>query len=235
VRSYAPDWPLASHPQALTPGTDNAPRAVARQILAFLAALDLEDVTLVGNDTGGALCQFVLDVDAARIGRLVLTNCDAFDQFPPAPLGPLFKAFARPALVKPLMLPMRATAVRHSAAGYGTLARHLDADQTRAWIEPCLRDAGVREDAARFARGVDPAELLDVSTRLGAFAGPVSLVWGQADRFFKPALARRLRDAFADAQLVEVEDSRTFVALDEPQRLADEIVAIGDRSVLTGA
>lgn len=235
VRSYAPDWPLGSHPHALTPGTDNDPRAVARQVLAFLAAVELEDVTLVGNDTGGALCQFVLDTDASRIGRLVLTNCDAFDQFPPAPFDLLFKAFRRPRGIKPLMLPMRMTAVRHSPAGYGMLARDLDAEQTRAWVEPCLQSAGVRVDVARFASGVDPEELLDVSTRLAAFAGPVSLVWGRADRFFRPALAHRLLDVFADARLVELEGSRTFVPLDDPQRLADEIVAIGDRSAATRA
>ena len=234
VRSYAPDWPLGSHRVALTPGTDNSPRDVARQIVAFLTALELDDVTLVGNDTGGALCQFVLDTDASRIGRLVLTNCDAFDVFPPAPFDLMFKTFRRPRAIRPLMQPMRSAAVRRSPAGYGTLARALDADQTRGWVEPCLEDAGVREDVARFANGVDPDELLDVSTRLGAFHGPVSLVWGQADRFFKPTFARRLREVFADARLIELEGCRTFVPLDEPQRLADEIRAVGDRSALTG-
>jgi pimeloyl-ACP methyl ester carboxylesterase len=233
VRSYAPDWPLGSHPRPLRPGTDNSPRAVARQILAFLEAQDLTDVTLVGNDTGGALCQFVLDTDSSRIGRLVLTNCDAFDQFPPAPFDLLFKSFRKPRAIRPLLLPMRATAVRHSPAGYGTLARPLDAAQTRSWIEPCLTDAGVREDVSRFVNGVDPEELLDISTRLAEFGGPVTLVWGQHDRFFTPAHGRRLGDAFADARFVELEGCRTFVPLDEPQRLADQIVAIADRSALT--
>jgi pimeloyl-ACP methyl ester carboxylesterase len=233
VRSYAPDWPLGSHRHPLVARTDNSPRGVARQILAFLEALGLEDVTLVGNDTGGALCQFVLDTDASRIGRLVLTNCDAFDAFPPAPFDVLFKTFRRARAIKPLMLPMRATAVRHSPAGYGVLARELDADQTRAWVEPCLDDAGIREDVARFANGVDPEELLDVSTRLDAFRGPVSLVWGRADRFFKPEFGRRLCAAFADARLVELEGCRTFVPIDEPRRLAEKIVAVGDRSSLT--
>jgi pimeloyl-ACP methyl ester carboxylesterase len=233
VRSYAPDWPLGSHRAPLAAGTDNSPRGLARQIVAFLEALELQDVTLVGNDTGGALCQFVLDTDASRIGRLVLTNCDAFDEFPPAPFDTMFKAFRRTGAIRPLMTPMRSTAARHSPAGYGMLAGDLDAAQTRAWVDPCLADGAVRADVARFANGVDPEELLDVSTRLGEFAGPVTLVWGQADRFFKPAFARRLREAFADARLVELDGCRTFVPLDEPQRLADEIVAIVDRSALT--
>ena len=83
VRSYAPDWPLGAHPLALGAGADQSPRGVARQVLSFIEALELDDVTLVGNDTGGAICQFLLDTDASRIGRLVLTNCDAFDSFPP--------------------------------------------------------------------------------------------------------------------------------------------------------
>lgn len=229
VRSYAPDWPLGSHRIALTRGTANAPRDVARQILAFLEALDLDHVTLVGNDSGGALCQFLLDTDASRIGRLVLTNCDAFDAFPPAPFDRLVSALRRVHAIKPLMQPMRVTALRHSAAGYGLLARQLDADQTRAWINPCLTDAAVREDLARLAKGIDPEQLLDVSTRLRQFGGPVSLVWGADDRMFPLEMARRLRDAFADARLVEVPGARTFVALDEPQVLADEILAIADR------
>ena len=226
VRSYAPDWPLGSHRLALDAGADQSPRGVARRVIAFLEAMDLHDVTLVGNDTGGAICQFVLDTDASRIGRLVLTNCDAFDQFPPKPFDVLFKSFRSPAAIRGLMAPMRSTAVRHSPAGFGMLAAEFDAEQTRRWVEPLLSDAGVREDTARFARAVDSSELLDVSTRLDRFPGPVLLVWGAADRFFKVDFARRLLDAFSDARLVEIEGGRTFVAIEHPGRLAEEIAAL---------
>lgn len=96
VRSYALDLPLGAHPIALGARADLSPRGVARRIINFLEALGLSDVTLVGNDTGGALAQFVIDTDASRIGRLVLTNCDAFDQFPPPPFRLLVKAGSRP-------------------------------------------------------------------------------------------------------------------------------------------
>jgi pimeloyl-ACP methyl ester carboxylesterase len=114
LRSYAPDLPLGSHTIALGERADQSPRGVARQVIAFIEALGLTDVTLVGNDTGGAICQFLLDSDASRIGRVVLTNCDAFTNFPPAPFGQLFKAFRNPTAIRALMAPMRATAVRHS-------------------------------------------------------------------------------------------------------------------------
>lgn len=226
VRSYAPDWPLGAHTIALRESADQSPRGIARQILAFLEALDFRDVTLVGNDTGGALCQFLLDIDAARIGRVVLTNCDAFETFPPAPFNVLFTAFRNPRRVRALMAPMRVAALRHSDAGYGPLAGEpLDADQTWAWTRPCLTVAGVRCDVARFTRQVEPQDLRAASERLGAFAGPALLVWGTGDRFFKPALAHRLRDSFTDARLIEIDDGRTLIPHDHPRRLAREIAA----------
>ncbi|PZS14585.1 MAG: alpha/beta hydrolase [Pseudonocardiales bacterium] len=226
VRSYAPDLPLGSHPIALSPDADLTPRGVARLIIALLVALDLHDVTLVGNDTGGALCQFLVDIDDSRVGRLVLTNCDAFDQFPPPPFGMIVKIGRRPWRLRAMMAAIRPTRLRHSVLGYGALVRNpLAPDLTRRWITPALTDPGVRRDTARFLRGVNARDLLDVSTRLSRFTKPVVLIWGDADRFFTIGLARRLRDAFSNAHLVEIEGGRTFLPLDEPQRVAEEINA----------
>ena len=226
VRSYAPDWPLGAHRIALKPDADQSPQGVARQILAFLEALDLDDVTLVGNDTGGALCQFLIDADARRIGRLVLTNCDGFDVFPPAPFKPVFALLKSERRAKFLAGQMRLRPLRQSWLGFGLLAKHLPAELTRSWIDPALHDAGVRRDAVTFLRAVKPRELLDVSTRLDRFAGPVSIVWGAADRAFTTKLGKRLQQAFRSARFVPVPKSRTFVSLDAPQPLADEIVKI---------
>jgi pimeloyl-ACP methyl ester carboxylesterase len=224
IRSYAPDLPLGAHPTALRPGTDVSPRGVARLVLSFLEALGLTGVTLAGNDTGGALCQFVLDTDSSRIGRMVLTNCDAFDQFPPPPGGLMLKLVSGRARLWLISRPLRWAAVRHSRVGYGPfVTRPLDAALTQRWVTPLLTDAGVRADTARFMRGVRPGALLDVSARLGRFTRPVLLLWGTGDRFFTLPLARRLAAAFPDARLVEVEGGHTFLPLDEPGRVASEI------------
>jgi pimeloyl-ACP methyl ester carboxylesterase len=186
----------------------------------------LTDVTLVGNDTGGALCQFVIDEDPSRIGRLVLTNCDAFDKFPPAPFGMVVMACRRPGRIRAMTAAMRPAWARHSMLAYGPLvAKRLDSAMTRRWVTPARTDAGVRRDTARFMRGIRPAELLDVSTRLDRFTKPVLLVWGAADRYFTTDLARRLAGVFPQSQLVEVEGGRTFLPLDEPDRVAEEIRA----------
>lgn len=226
IRSYAPDWPLGAHRIPLERDADQSPRGVATQILAFLRALDLRDVTLVGNDTGGALCQFLLDTDPSRIGRLVLTNCDALDTFPPFPFSVIFRLLGGSGRMWFNLQPMRARAFRHSSLGLGLLANRLDAAQTRAWIEPCLTNKDICEDAVRFLRAADPGELLDVSTRLHQFDGPTRIVWGMADRAFRPSLGRRLQEAFTDAEFVEAPGARTFVQLDAPELLAGQITAV---------
>jgi pimeloyl-ACP methyl ester carboxylesterase len=223
IRSYAPDWPLGAHRAPMTPGTDQSPRGVARQILLFMEALDLRDVTLVGGDTGGALCQFVLDTDSSRIGRVVLTNCDAFDTFPPFPFNVLFFLLQGEIRMKLNLQPMRWRAFRHSPLGLGLLANDLDAAQTRAWIEPSLTDKAIRADAVKFLKAAKRKDLLDVSTRLDRFAGPVTIVWGTADRAFKTQLGRRLQQAFNKADFVEVPHAKTLVSLDAPRQLADAI------------
>lgn len=225
IQSYAPDLPLGAHRIPLNPDADQSPRGVAKQLLAFIEALDLDDVTLVGNDTGGAICQFLLDTDQRRIGRLVLTNCDAFDTFPPFPFNIVFRLAKSPTRAKLVLAPMRFKAMRHSPLGFGLLARRFDPEQTKAWLEPATENKVIREETARFLRAVKPKELLDVSTRLDRFDGPVTLVWGAADRGFTIKLGRRLARQFRNAKLVEVPGARTFVSLDEPDRLTDEIVA----------
>ena len=226
IRSYAPDLPLGSHPIALNPDADLSPRGVARLIAAFLEALDLTDVTLVGNDTGGALCQFLIDTDDSRIGRLVLTNCDAFDKFPPPPFGAIVALGRRPGRLRMFLRGAGPKFVRHSILGYGGLvATPLDAELTARWVRPAIADRGVAKDTARFLRAIDKRDLADVATRLADFGKPVLLVWGEADRFFKVEFAERLQEAFGDARLVRIPGGRTFVPYDSPDRLADEIRA----------
>ncbi|HWF30497.1 MAG TPA: alpha/beta hydrolase [Mycobacterium sp.] len=117
---------------------------------------------------------------------------------------------------------LRPTWIRQRVQGQN-VSKPLDPRLTRRWIAPALADRGVRRDTAKFLRAVDPAELLEVSTRLRRFTKPVVLLWGDADRFFPVDLGCRLCETFPDARLVEIPGGRTFFPLDEPQRVANEI------------
>jgi len=224
-RCLMPTWPLGAHPEPMKPDADMTPRGVAGTIAAFLDALELEDVVLLGNDSGGALSQVVAVDHPERLGALVLTNCDALDKFPPFPFNIVFHIAKSPTWAKLLLGPMRFTVIRHSPLAFGLLARRFDAAQTTAWLEPARANKAIRRDLARFLRTVDAKDLVDVATRLDRFDGPVTLVWGAAARGFTVTLGRRLADKFRSAKFVELKGAKTFVSLDEPDRLADEIAA----------
>jgi pimeloyl-ACP methyl ester carboxylesterase len=224
LRCYLPTWPLGSHRTAMAPDADLSPRGMAGVINGFLATLDLDDVTLVGSDTGGALCQFTIDADHTRIGRLVLTNCDAFELFPPPEFAPVAKVGQHSLLLLPLLAAMLLTPVRQSRLGYGRVfAAQADAAVTRSWILPALSDAGVRRDLAKVMRGMRPADTLDLATRFHAFAKPVHLIWGDDDAFFPVEVARRLAASFPVSTLTTIPGGRTFVSMDYPDEVSDVI------------
>jgi len=224
IRSYAPTWPTGSHPIPMNADADLSPRDIAAIIHAFLATLDLTDVTLVGNDTGGALCQFAIDTDHSRIGRLVLTNCDAFDVFPPREFDGLVKVGSHAALIKPMLTALRLTAIRHAKNVYGgTFAGKPDPKITRSWIQPGLSNKRVRRDAAKLISNMSPKDLLDVSTRFDTFTKPVHLAWGDADIFFPLSFGQKLAAAFPNGSLTAVPGGRTFISMEFPDQVADVI------------
>jgi pimeloyl-ACP methyl ester carboxylesterase len=225
-RCFVPNWPLGSHTIPVNDGADLSPRGVAVMIRDFIDALGLSDVTLVGNDTGGGLSQLVIDAYPDRVGRLVLTNCDAFDKFPPFPFDLVFALLRGPISIKLLFETMRLKALRHSPLGFGLLV-HPDPRLTSSWLEPARTDVRIRRDLARLLRNVAKTDLTDVATRLPRFTKPVTLVWGLRDRAFTPSLGRRLAAVFPNSTLIEVPDARTFVSLDNPNAVIDAVAKVG--------
>jgi pimeloyl-ACP methyl ester carboxylesterase len=222
-RCIVPTLPLGSHTIPVKDAGALSLPGVAEIVNDALEALDLSDVTLVGSDTGGGICQLAVDARSDRIGRLVLTNCDAFDQCPPFPFDAVFSMLRGPISIRASFRPMRLAALRHSAIGFGMLISHPDKRVTADWIRPCLDDARICRDLAALLRQIATIDLTDVATRLARFDKPVTLVWGQKDVVFKPSLGRRLAEVFPNGKLIEVPGSKTFVSLDEPDAVIDAI------------
>jgi pimeloyl-ACP methyl ester carboxylesterase len=225
-RVIAPDWPLGSHELPMNPGTDLSPPGLARIIADFLAELDLEDVTLVGNDTGGALSQLVAVNHPERLARLVLTPCDAYENFLPAMFRPLEVLARIPGAVFVVAQTLRPRAARRLPLAYGWLAkRQIPDDLSDAWMTPVLTNGAIRRETAAILRGISNRYTLEAAGRFGEFTKPVLLAWAPEDRFFKLGHAERMMSAFPDARLERIEDSLTFVSLDQPERTADLIAA----------
>lgn len=219
-RVIAPDWPLGSHRLPLEDGTDRSPLGLAQIIADFMAALDLKGVTLVGNDTGGALCQLVAVNHPERLARLVLTPCDSFENFLPPAFRPLQLLAHIPGAVLALTQMMRMPVARRSPLAFGWLSKNAGAALTRSWIEPGLADAAIRRDTAMILKSISSRYTLEAASRFGDFEKPVLVAWAEQDRFFPRRLAERLVAAFPDGRLERIEDSYAFTPLDQPELTA---------------
>jgi pimeloyl-ACP methyl ester carboxylesterase len=223
-RCIVPDLPLGSHRTPMSSDADLSPPALARLIADFLEALDLEDVVLVANDTGGAISQITAANHPERIGRLVLTNCDAFENFLPPAFRPLQWAARVPGGLTGMMAGMRFAALRRLPLAYGWLIkRDFDGAPTREWVDPFLTNREVRHDTIKVLRGIDSRYTIEAAEKLRTFDRPTLLAWAVEDRFFKISYAERLAATIKGATLERIEDSYTFVSEDQPERLAELI------------
>jgi pimeloyl-ACP methyl ester carboxylesterase len=221
-RCIAADWPMGSQKIAMNPAADLSPAGVASIVASLLEALELEDVTIVGNDSGGAISQVLVTQHPERIGRLVLTNCDTHENFPPG----IFKAM--PPLAKlPGAMTLMAAPFRIGAVGrraFKPFARTRIPDALVAdWLAPAVSDRQIMHDLRKVTIGLDKRYTLEAAAKLRGSQLPILLAWAPGDKYFPISYAERLAGEAGNARLVTIPDSRTFVPLDQPQRLADEI------------
>jgi pimeloyl-ACP methyl ester carboxylesterase len=236
-RCITPDWPLGSHDVPLDDGVKLTTRKAAGIIRRFLDALDLSDVTLVGNDTGGGLCQILVAERPERIGRLVLTSCDAFENFPPKALYPLMAAARVPGLPWALLQSMRLAPLRRLPIAFGWLTKRPIEDEIviGSYLRPSRDNAGVRRDAINVIKDISPKHTMRAAEKMLQFEKPVLIAWAKEDRIFPVRDAQRLSETFPNARLELIEDSYTFVPEDQPEKLAQLMAAFIRESAPIGA
>jgi pimeloyl-ACP methyl ester carboxylesterase len=220
------DLPFGSHQVALGPGTDLTPRGCAELIAGAVAALDLDAVTLIGNDSGGAYSQIAAAHVPERVARLVLNSCETpYDAFPPPPFDGLPAAAATAESLGGLLAALRDGAVRRSPAAYGWLIKHpIEDDVMDSYVLPCLEDPAVLHDTCRVMRAAASAPVHAAGRRLIAeWRKPVLFAWSPEDRVFPIAHAERYAAALADGRLVRIDDAYSFTPEDQPERLAAAI------------
>lgn len=220
-RCIAPDLPLGAHRTPMNPDANLSPHAVAGLIRELMERLDLDDVTVVATDTGGAITQLLLAGGCDRIGRVVLTPCDSFDNFLPKSIR-IFQYWAR---VPGTDFVLRPFTFRFAQRALGkTLAKHSIPDEVLGeWVGPLLQDKAVRRDVRAFLSRIDYHDTLDAAETLRTFEKPVLLLWPRKLPFFPFAHAERWAQLLPDAKLVEVPDSYAFVSEDQPELMVSEI------------
>jgi pimeloyl-ACP methyl ester carboxylesterase len=221
-RCVTVDLPLGAHPWPLLSGADRSATSLARLLLDCLELLGVTDATVVANDTAGGLLLLSLATGhpaLGRVGRLVLTNCESYDQFPPGKLK-MASAMCRkmPRLARGAV---RLTARRRNVSS--VTENGLDSERAESFFGPILRDRRVADDLVAALAGERPQLLIDAARAIPGFDRPVLVIWGEACKFFPTDYARRLASDFPSATLVTVPGAGTWVPVDNPDAVSDGI------------
>jgi pimeloyl-ACP methyl ester carboxylesterase len=231
-RVVSPDLPLGCHAEPMRPGAPLGLPAQADVVADLVAALRLDDVTLVGNDTGGAICQLVVTRRPTGIGRMVLTSCDAFDNCPPRFFRFLVWASYLPGSAWQVAQIMRSPRLARLPVALGRLThRGFDKRRLDLMFGPLRRSRGVRRDAVRMFRSLDAADTQAAAAALGDVTMPVLIAWSADDRIFPPDHASRLAALLPDATVSPIADSLAFSAIDQPDVLARHITGFGAKTL----
>jgi pimeloyl-ACP methyl ester carboxylesterase len=222
-RCIVPTWPYGAQSKPVGSAVDLGVAAAGRRILHFLDALGLSDVTVVANDTGGGIVQAALGndlLDFGRVARLVFTNCDSFEHFPPSGFVPLVRLCRLNAALGAAVLRVLAT-----GPGLGRFAsavtRHgIDVARRPAIFGGFTMSADVRREAVRLTAELDPRYTLAATAAIEAWEKPVLIAWGNADKLFPMSHAYQLARTFPNATLRTIDDSSTYVMLDQPDETA---------------
>lgn len=224
-RCVLPTLPLGAHRRPMRPDADLSLRGLGRLLTEVVERLDLHDVTLCFNDWGGA--QVMIDDGLTdRVGGVVLTSCEAFDNYPPGIPGRLAALSARtPGALVMMRRAMLVRALRNLPITFGAMSkRGIPDDLMREWLEP-LRDRGVRRDFRKYAGDAKRGrrDFVAAIDALASFERPVLVAWASEDRLMPVEHGRRLAATFPHATLVEIPDSYTLVPIDQPSALASAI------------
>lgn len=222
-RCIFPTLPMGAHRVPANEDADLSAAGLARAVAELLDHLDARDVTVVGNDSGGAIAQVVAMNHPSRLGRVVLTNCDMYDDFPPR----MFRYFKLlPYIPGSMSITGRVLKVRafwKLPFVFGRLTNEVDGVKIHRWADALLANKKVRRDASKVIKGFGPHVTNEAAAALRSTELPFLVAWGADDKAFKPALAQRFCAEVPTARLVMIENCKTLVCWDQPERLSELI------------
>lgn len=218
VRCIVPDLPFGGHTLPLNTDADLTPPGIATILGQFLDALGVEDITLVGNDTGGAYAQVFTAAQPDRIAKLILCNCDCLDVFPPTHFASLQTGIKIPGYTFLMAQLFRYKPFLKTPMAMGLLSNVLSYDEiAELYIRNFVSEPQIRADFKKVVKGWSIRYTQAAAASLACFAKPVSIIWGTDDRILFPVdLGRRLSAVFPNATLQLIDGAATYVQEDQP-------------------
>ncbi|MFO0009970.1 MAG: alpha/beta fold hydrolase [Betaproteobacteria bacterium] len=217
------DLPLGAHPEPMNADADLSPSGLVAVVIDALDRLGIERAILVGNDSGGALCQLMIAAHPHRLRALVLTSSDAYDTWLPLMFKPLELMAFVPGLLRIVAQLLQWPPLRRSPLGFGWLSKRMTDADSAAFVTPLARAPWARRDVGKFLRGISPRLTRRAAQHFAGFAAPVLVLWSRDDRLLPLRLGQRLASDLPRARLELVTDAYTFSPVDAPEAVAQAI------------
>ena len=231
-RCVAVDLPLHGHTPAAADQDFSLP-GFARFLAEFCEGLELNDIDLVANDTGGAISQVFATGHPELLHTLTLTNCETHKNMPPKVLLPAawLAHMGLAAHISPRLLlrDIRRGRKRFYGLGYQDI-ENLPEDLARFWLESQFATPELARQNQRIMTSLHARDLLAIEPALARLQVPTLIVWGTGDIFFRRKWAYWLRDTIPGAtEVVELDRARIFFPDERATELTEALRRHWDR------
>src|ERR1700704_5892793 len=198
----------------IEPTQDVSVLANATMLNEFLGALNIEKADVVGNDSGGGICQIFSALYPQRLRSLTLTNCDTHNNWPPEAFKPFVAMVKAGGLRNTLEAMLSNKAVYRSPDALGPAYEHPEnvGDETiETFLRPFVATDQRTRDLERFVNAFDNKDTVAVEAKLKKLNAPTLIVWGTDDIYFDVKWSHWLAETIPGTKRrVEFKGARIF-------------------------
>ena len=218
---------LAHGKTEIGPGQDVSVTANAKMLAEFLDALAIDKVDIVGNDSGGGICQIFCALYSERVRSLTLTNCDTHDNWPPVAFQPFVAMVKAGGLRQTLDAMLSDKAIYRSPDALGPAYEHpekLSDDTIERYLRPLVATEQRTRDLERFVNAFDNKHTVAIESKLKTLQAPTLIVWGTDDVYFDVKWSQWLSKTIPGTKRrVEFEGARIFFPEERPEDFNKEL------------
>jgi pimeloyl-ACP methyl ester carboxylesterase len=225
-RCIAIDLPIGGHSIPLNDDVDLSPVGISLIIKEFLEYLNIEKIIIVSNDTGGVYSQIFASLYPKNIEKLIFSNCEVLEVFPPSKFKYLITAVKIPGFTSMLGQAFKIKSLLTSNLMMGLLSHKLTNDElSELYLKSFITNKAVRRNFAANIKTWSPKYTIEAAEKLKAFKFPVLVLWGQDDKkLFPIKLGEQLKTVFQNAELITIPNSKTYIQEDQPEIMIKEII-----------
>lgn len=226
-RCIAIDLPIGGHSIALNDSIDLSPIGIAKLIKEFLQFLKIEKAIIVSNDTGGAYAQIFASLYPEKVEKLVFSNCEVQEVFPPKKFKYLIKSVKIPGFTYLLSRTFKIKSMLKSNMMMGLLSDSITKNEiSELYLKTFIKNMTIRKNFTDNVKTWSPKYTIEAAEILKKQKFQVLILWGKDDKkLFPIELGQQLNNIFVNSKLILIPHSKTYIQEDQPEVMVKEIIS----------